>query len=68
MGAPSGIRHGNRDYLLAEQANRFHHLRVGHRAQLKIEHQLFDTDCGELLDQFDAVDGALHLTPNLPAT
>jgi hypothetical protein len=39
-----------RDHLLAEQANGLHHLRVGHRAQLTIEHQFLDPDGGELLD------------------
>jgi hypothetical protein len=48
------------DHLLTKQANRLHHLRVGHRAQLKIEHLLFDTDGGELLDKFDTILGAAH--------
>jgi hypothetical protein len=38
------------DHLLAEQANRFHHLRMVHRDQLKIAHQFLDPDGGELLD------------------
>jgi hypothetical protein len=38
------------DHPLAEQANRLHHLCIGHRARLEIDHQFLDPDGGELLD------------------
>ena len=49
-----------RNDVFSEQANGFHDLSMRHRPELEVEHQFFDADGGQLLDEFDTILRVAH--------